>query len=136
MKSVSPFQGAINALLLISSSFLMSAMPSAAAEEGNRNPKYLETRNDLGIVAYCSEKGLLPANSETFFKAFMDSFFGKLPTSGEADLHEKKGREGISYLQGEEQPVDELAAANNVKVSDVCDQYRNMILMGEIQATK
>ncbi|WP_421405418.1 hypothetical protein [Agrobacterium fabrum] len=74
--------------------------------------------------------------SETFFKAYVVSVFGNPPNSDDADLHEKKGREGIYYLQGDEQPVDELAAANNVEVSDVCQQYKLMILAGKIASRK
>ncbi|WP_421405430.1 hypothetical protein [Agrobacterium fabrum] len=96
MKFALPFLGAIHALAIIALS--VSSIQSVAAEDGNENEKYLVTRNDLGIVAYCRGKGLLPADSVTSFRAFMNSLFGELPASANADLPEKKGRESIYYL--------------------------------------
>lgn len=114
---------------------LIAAMTGSAAQaQDSSDPSYLEKRNDLGIIAFCSGKGLLAEDSETFFQISIDEIYGEMPDSEEADLHEQKGRDGISYLQGDEQSLDDLAAANNVDVAAVCDQYKSQVTLGRMIA--
>lgn len=115
-------------------SLLTAVAGTAAKAQDSSDPSYLEKRNDLGIIAYCSSKGLLADDSEKFFKIGIDEIYGEMPASEEADLHEQKGRDGISYLQGDEQPLDELAAANDVDVAAVCDQYKSQVTLGRMIA--
>ncbi|WP_421405429.1 hypothetical protein [Agrobacterium fabrum] len=122
--------GAIYALAIIA--FPISSVPSVAAEEGNQDPKYLEMRNDLGIVAYCAGKGLLEKDSQEALRAGMHKLFGEKTASAEADLHEQKGREGIFWFQGDGQTIDELAADNHVSVRDICEDYRRQVNIGRI----
>lgn len=98
----------------------------------DKDQGYLEMRNDLGIVAYCAGKGLLAEDSEAAFRAGMEKLYGEKPASAEADLHEQKGREGISWLQGDGQTVDELAADNDVTVRDICEDYRKQVNIGRV----
>jgi hypothetical protein len=107
---------------------------SGAAAQGIEDSAYLERRNDHGIVVYCSGKGLLDGDAEQFFKVGTDEIFGEVENTPEADLHEQKGRDGISYLQGEEQSLTDLAAANGVSVAEVCGQYKAQITLGRMMA--
>lgn len=114
---------------------LFTAMTGSAVQaQDSIDPSYLEKRNDLGIIAFCSDKGLLDKDSEEFFQVGIDEIYGEVPDSDEADLHEQKGRDGISYLQGDEQPLEELAEANNVDVAAVCKQYKSQVTLGRMIA--
>jgi len=110
----------------------IAPLTSAFAQDSNRD--YLEQRNDLGLIAYCSSKGMLPPDSAQFFAAGMDEIFGKQSNTPKGDLHEQKGRDGMAYLDGEEQTLADLAADNKVPVSEVCDQYKLKIRLGKIIA--
>lgn len=113
---------------------LFVLVPIAQAFAEGSDSFYLERRNDLGLVAYCSEHGMLPDDSYRYFKAGMDEIFGQTRNTPEGDLHERKGREGRAYLQGEEQSIEDLAAANEVDVAEVCDQYKVHISLGKVIA--
>ena len=110
--------------------------PIAAAFAQDGDAFYLEKRNDLGLVAYCSERGMLPEEGYRFFKAGMDEIFGPRPETPEGKLHEAKGRAGIAYLQGEEQTIEEMAADYEVDVVEVCGQYKSHISLGKIAASR
>ncbi|SFK56004.1 hypothetical protein [Methylorubrum salsuginis] len=112
--------------------FAFAASTGALAQDSNRD--YLEHRNDLGIIAYCSSKGMLPDDSAHYFAIGIDTLFGKQSSTPKGDLHEKKGRDGIVHLDGDEQTLAELAADNNVPVSEVCDQYKLKIKLSRIIA--
>lgn len=118
--------------LALTSAASLGAFSIATSYARDSSSYYLESRNDLGLVAFCASKGLLPGDSERFFKAHIEEFYRKLPPTAGGDLHESKGRQGISYLQGDEQPLEELAAANGVELADVCHEYRNQIFMGKL----
>lgn len=106
-------------------------VPSASASAQDSSRAYLEHRNDLGLIAYCSDKGWLPADSTQFFEIGIAEIYGKPSPTPKGDLHERKGREGISHLEGEEQTLAELAAENNVEVAEVCEQYKVQIKLGK-----
>ncbi len=118
------------------SAILTVIVPCASAFAQDSNRDYLEHRNDLGLIAYCSSKGLLPDDSPRYFAIGIDEIFGKQSSTPKGDLHERKGRDGIAYLDGEEQTIAELAADNKVQVSDVCDQYKLKIKLAKIIALK
>ena len=113
---------------------LLTLLPIVQAFAEDSDPFYLERRNDLGLVAYCSQHGMLPDDSYRYFKAGMDEMFGPTRESPEGDRHERKGREGIAYLQGEEQSIQDMAAANEVDVAEVCGQYKVHISLGKVIA--
>ncbi|WP_320200682.1 hypothetical protein RMR16_025015 (plasmid) [Agrobacterium sp. rho-13.3] len=121
-------------VLPLVSSLLVGSGASSTIAQPTSDPSYLEKRNDLGLVAYCTSKGLLPPDSEQFFKAGIDGIYGDLPSNLEADYHENRGRDGIVHLQGEEQSIDDLATENDVAVSEVCNQYKQQITLGKIMA--
>lgn len=125
------FQTPVFALSVLLS---LVASLSGADAQGTADSAYLERRNDHGIVVYCSGKGLLDPDAEQFFKVGTDEIFGEVENTPEAELHEQKGREGISYLQGEEQSLTDLAAAHGVSVDEVCGQYRGQITLGRMMA--
>lgn len=110
----------------------ITPLVSAFAQDSNRD--YLEHRNDLGVIAYCSSKGMLPPDSAQFFAVGIDEIFGKQSNTPKGDLHEQKGRDGIAYLDGDEQTLAELAADNKVPFSEVCDQYKLKIRLAKIIA--
>jgi len=114
------------------SSLLLSSVTTLA--QNNEHPAYLERLNDQGIVAYCSDLGFLEPDSEKFFRVGTEAIFGEVESSAEADLHEQKGRDGISYLQGDEQSLEDLAAANEVDVKEVCEQYKSQVMLGRMMA--
>ncbi|WP_235818504.1 hypothetical protein [Brucella grignonensis] len=124
-KTVSPALHALTILLLSS----VTALAQTSTDEA-----YLERRNDQGIVAYCSDQGFLEPDSEEFFHVGTVEIFGEVEPSPEADLHEQKGRDGISYLQGDEQSLEDLAAANDVDVKAVCEQYKSQVTLGRMMA--
>ena len=111
---------------------LLSSVTALA--QTSADPAYLERLNDHGIVAYCSEQGLLEPDSEEFFRVGTVEIFGEIEPSPEADLHEQKGRDGISYLQGDEQSLEDLAAANDVDVKAVCERYKSQVTLGRMMA--
>ena len=115
---------------------IFALSPIAGASAGEDDAFYLEKRNDLGIVAYCAEHGMLPDDGYRFFKAGMDEIFGSRPETPEGELHEAKGREGIAYLQGEEQTIEDMAADYEVEVAEVCAQYKTHISLGKIAASR
>ena len=121
---------------ILAFSLLTSAASGVVYAQDNSDPSYLEKRNDLGIIAFCSGKGLLEGDSEKYFKVGINEIYGELPSSDEAELHEQKGRDGISYLQGDEQSLDDLAAANNVDVAAVCNQYKGQVTLGKMMAKR
>ena len=120
-------------LAVSTSTFLLLSSLTVFAQT-NIDPDYLERRNDQGIVGYCIGRGLLASDSEEFFRVGTEEIFGEVETSAEADLHEQKGREGISYLQGEEQTLEDLASANDVDIQAVCEQYKPQITLGRMMA--
>ncbi|MCX2697559.1 MULTISPECIES: hypothetical protein [Ochrobactrum] len=111
---------------------IMMLSSVTALAQANADPAYLERRNDQGIVAYCSNLGFLEPDSEEFFHVGTEEIFGEVESSAEADVHEQKGREGISYLQGDEQSLSDLAAANDVDVKTVCAQYKSQVTLGRM----
>lgn len=113
-------------ILLLSS---VSAVSQTSADEA-----YLERQNDQGIVAYCIAQGFLEPDSEEFFHVGTVAIFGEVEPSPEAELHIQKGRDGISYLQGDEQSLEDLAEANDVDVKAVCEQYKSQITLGRMMA--
>ncbi|WP_421400325.1 hypothetical protein [Agrobacterium fabrum] len=123
-------------IILFTLSFSLPLAISAigASAQDTTVSAYLERRNDQGIVAFCSSKGLLEADSGQFFKVGTDEIFGDVENTPEANLHEQKGRDGISYLQGDEQSLTDLAAANGVGLEDVCGQYKGQIVLGRMMA--
>jgi hypothetical protein len=125
------FQAPVFALSL---SLSLLASLSGASAQGTADSAYLERRNDHGIVVYCSGKDLLDPDAEQFFKVGTDEIFGEVENTPEADLHEQKGRDGMSYLQGEEQSLADLAEANGVSVAEVCGQYKAQITLGRMIA--
>lgn len=123
-------------MLALTSLASLAVLATATSYARDTGSHYLKTRNDLGLVAFCTSKGLLPSNAERFFKFHIGDFHRKFPPAPGGDLHESKGREGISYLLGDEQPLEELAAANGVELADMCHEYRNEIFMGELISKK
>jgi hypothetical protein len=123
-------------VFVLSLSLSLGASMSGAGAQGTADSAYLERRNDHGIVVYCSSKGLLDADAEQFFKVGTDEMFGEVKNTPEADLHEQKGRDGISYLQGEEQSLADLAEANDVSVAEVCGKYKAQITLGRMMAKR
>ncbi|ALN72570.1 hypothetical protein [Aureimonas sp. AU20] len=121
-------------LRVLLASFLLLPIAQAIAQDSD--PFYLEKRNDLGLVAYCSAHGMLPDDGYRFFKAGVDEIFGPRTNTPEGDLHERKGRDGIAYLQGEEQSIQEMAAAYDVDIAEVCGQYKVHISLGKIAASR
>jgi hypothetical protein len=134
MKFQNLMSGNVKKSALVSLSMALSIFASNACAQGSAIPAYLERRNDHGIVAFCIGKGLLDADSEQFFQVGTDEIFGDVENTPEADLHEQKGRDGISYLQGDEQSLEELAAANGVTLTEVCGQYRGQVTLGRMMA--
>jgi len=120
-------------LAFSAATFLLLSSLTAFAQT-NADPNYLERRNDHGIVAYCSGRGLLEVDAEKYFRIGTEEIFGEVETSPEADLHEQKGREGISYLQGDEQTLEDLATANDVDIQAVCEQYKSQVTLGRMMA--
>lgn len=115
---------------------VLLSMSLVQAWAQDSDPVYLEKRNDLGLVAYCSEHDMLPKDSERFFKLGIDEVHGRHADTPEGDLHERKGREGIAYLQGEEQSIGDMAAAYQVDVAEVCAQYKLPISLGKLIAAR
>lgn len=109
--------------------YSISALSQTSADEA-----YSERQNDQGIVAYCIAHGFLESDSEEFFHVGTVAIFGEVAPSPEAELHVQKGREGISYLQGDEQSLEDLAAANDVDVKAVCEQYKSQVTLGRMMA--
>ncbi|WP_019998997.1 hypothetical protein [Aureimonas ureilytica] len=123
--------------MLLRLAVLISVLaPVAVAHAQDSEAFYLEKRNDLGLVAYCGERGLLPEDGYRFFKAGMNEIFGSRPETPEGELHEAKGRAGIAYLQGEEQTIEDMAADYEVDVAEVCGQYKSHISLGKIAASR
>ncbi|MGU3575496.1 hypothetical protein ACLBWZ_08180 [Brucellaceae bacterium C25G] len=122
----------VSVALPVLTAMLLSPIISFA--QVNTDPAYLERRNDEGIVTYCIQLGFLENDSEEFFRVGTEAIFGEVETSAEADEHEQKGRDGISYLQGDEQSLDDLAEANEVEVKDVCEQYKPQVTIGRMMA--
>jgi len=106
----------------------------SALSQTNADEAYLERQNDQGIVAYCIAQGFLEPDSEEFFHVGTVAIFGEVAPSPEAELHVQKGRDGISYLQGDEQSLEDLAAANDVDVKTVCKQYKSQVTLGRMMA--
>ncbi|WP_320200679.1 hypothetical protein RMR16_025000 (plasmid) [Agrobacterium sp. rho-13.3] len=97
---------------------------SLSVNDRDRNSTYLERRNDLGIVAFCSGQGLLIPDAERYFRMIVQQTFRDPVHTSDGDVHEQKGREGIVFLQGYEQFVNDYAAAKGVGLQEVCDQYK------------
>lgn len=122
--------------ILFLTMFAPNLLTPAHAQGGAGDPAYLERRNDQGIVGYCTGKGFLEADSETYFRIGTEEVFGPVKSTAEADLHEQKGRDGISYLRGEEQTLSDLAKENGVDLAKVCGQYKGQITLGKLMAKR
>ncbi len=118
--------------LAIQTSAILFLSSITATAQATVDRAYLERMNDQGIVAYCTTQGFLEPDAEHFFQVGTVEIFGVVDPSPSAELHQKKGREGISFLQGDEQSLEDLAAANEVSVKEVCAQYKSHVTLGRM----
>lgn len=119
--------------IVCTAGLLISGIGAAQAQSPDQmKMAYEAARNQLGVLQYCSDKGLADSSAVDTQKKMLTMLPPPADTTG-GDAAEKQGRSGKVVALGMEKSLDDAAKAQGSTTDALCHQMADAVKRGGAQ---